>query len=141
MQENEVRTELVIPAPIDDVWQVLVDFAGYAKWNPVMEYTQVDGSHTKVKAAKGTPFERDFDGEITSMEPHVLASQGGDPEMFFGRHRWELTETDGGTRLVNVEEFTGPMAAGVLAQTREVLVAEFDAFNQALLRLFSDERL
>lgn len=138
MQENEVRTELVVPAPIDDVWRVLVDFAGYAQWNPVMEYTQVDGMHTKVKAAKGTPFERDFDGEITSMEPHVLASQGGDPDTFFGRHRWELSEVESGTRLVNAEEFTGTMAADVLAQTREVLVAEFDAFNQALLRLFAD---
>ncbi|MFD4673509.1 SRPBCC domain-containing protein [Lentzea sp. NPDC058450] len=133
MQENEVRTELVIPAPIDVVWRVLVDFDGYARWNPVMEYTQVDGLHTKVKAARGTPFERDFDGEITSAEPYVLASQGGDPETFFGRHRWELTEVEDGTRLVNAESFTGAMAAGVLAQTREVLVAEFDAFNQALL--------
>ncbi|SFR14938.1 Polyketide cyclase / dehydrase and lipid transport [Lentzea waywayandensis] len=138
MQENEVRTELVIPAPIDAVWRVLVDFAGYAKWNPVMEYTQVDGVHTKVKAAKGTPFERDFDGEITSADKYVLASQGGDPETFFGRHRWELSEVAGGTRLVNVETFTGAMAADVLAQTREVLVAEFDAFNQALLGLFAE---
>ncbi|KJK50191.1 hypothetical protein UK23_11815 [Lentzea aerocolonigenes] len=136
MQENEVRTELVIPAPIDDVWQVLVDFGGYAHWNPVMEYVQVDDLKTKVKAAKGTPFEREFDGEITATEKYVLASQGGDPKMFFGRHRWELTEIDSGTRLVNMEAFTGPMAADVLAQTREVLVAEFDAFNQALLRLF-----
>ena len=137
MQENEVRTELVIPAPIDAVWRVLVDFGGYADWNPVMEYTQVDGAKTKVKAARGTPFERDFEGEITSMEPHVLASQGGDPETFFGRHRWELTATDSGTRLVNVEEFSGTMAAGVLAQTRDVLVAEFDAFNQALRQVFA----
>ncbi|MFS8099943.1 SRPBCC domain-containing protein [Lentzea alba] len=136
MQENEVRTELVIPAPIDDVWRVLVDFTGYADWNPVMEYTQVDDLKTKVKAAKGTPFERDFEGEITSAEKYVLASQGGDPATFFGRHRWELSEVDGGTRLVNVEEFTGPMAAGVLAQTRDVLVAEFDTFNDALRRLF-----
>ena len=140
MQENEVRTELVIPAPIDDVWQVLVDFAGYAKWNPVMEYTQVDGVKTKVKAAKGTAFERDFEGEVTSVEPYVLASQGGDPDTFLGRHRWELTAVDGGTRLVNVESFTGTMAAGVLAQTREVLVAEFDAFNQALARVFAEKR-
>jgi hypothetical protein len=140
MQENEVRTELVIPAPIDAVWRVLVDFGGYADWNPVMEYTQVDGAKTKVKAAKGTPFERDFEGEITSMEPHVLASQGGDPETFFGRHRWELEEVDGGTRLVNVEEFSGTMAAGVLAQTRDVLVAEFDAFNQALRQVLVDQR-
>ena len=139
MQENEVRTELVIPAPIDDVWRVLLDFAGYAQWNPVMEYTQVDGVHTKVKAAKGTPFERDFDGEITSMEPYALTSQGGDPATFFGRHRWELSEVESGTRLVNVESFTGTMAADVLAQTRDVLVAEFGAFNQALLRLFADQ--
>ena len=140
MQENEVRTELVIPAPIDDVWRVLVDFAGYADWNPVMEYTQVDGVHTKVKAAKGMPFERDFDGEITSAEPYALTSQGGDPETFFGRHRWELSVVDGGTHLVNVESFTGTMAAGVLAQTREVLVTEFDAFNQALLGVLTERR-
>lgn len=140
MQENEVRTELVIPAPIDDVWRVLVDFAGYARWNPVMEYTQVDGVKTKVKAAKGTAFERDFDGEITSVEPYALTSQGGDPDTFFGRHRWELNEVDGGTHLVNAESFTGTMAAGVLAQTRDVLVAEFDAFNQALLQVFADKR-
>lgn len=132
MQNNEVRTELVIPAPIDDVWRVLVDFGGYARWNPVLEYTRVDGANTEVKAAKGTPFERDFDGELVSVEPYVLASQGGDPETFFGRHRWELSEVDGGTRLVNVETFTGAMAEDVLAQTREVLTAEFDAFNQAL---------
>ncbi|SEP86038.1 SRPBCC domain-containing protein [Lentzea albida] len=132
MQENEIRTELLIPAPIDDVWRVLVDFGGYARWNPVLEYTQVDGARTKVKAAKGTPFERDFDGEITSADKYVLASQGGDPETFFGRHRWELSETDGGTLLVNVESFTGTMAGDVLAQTREVLAAEFDAFNRAL---------
>ncbi|MCP2247909.1 SRPBCC domain-containing protein [Lentzea aerocolonigenes] len=137
MQENEVRTELVIPAPIDDVWRVLVDFAGYAKWNPVMEYTQVDGVKTKVKAARGTAFEREFDGEITSAEPYVLASQGGDPATFFGRHRWELRSVDGGTHLVNVESFTGTMAAGVLTQTRDVLAAEFDTFNQALARVFA----
>ncbi|MET9230850.1 SRPBCC domain-containing protein [Lentzea sp. NPDC003310] len=137
MQNNEVRTELVIPAPIDDVWRVLVDFGGYARWNPVMEYTRVDGTKTKVKAAKGTPFERDFDGELVSVEPYVLASQGGDPETFFGRHRWELSETGGGTLLVNAETFTGTMAADVLAQTREVLVAEFDGFNKALLAVFA----
>ncbi|WP_157528950.1 hypothetical protein [Nocardia sp. NRRL S-836] len=46
---------------------------------------------------------------------------------------------DGGTELVNAEEFTGTMAAEVPARTREVLVAEFDAFNQALLRLFAGQ--
>lgn len=134
MQENEVRTELVIPAPIDAVWQVLVDFGGYADWNPVMEYTQVDGVRTKVRSAKGTPHEIEFDGEITSMEPYVLASQGGDPELFFGRHRWELTPVNGGTHLVNVETWAGAMATDVLAQHREVVTAQFHAFNQALLQ-------
>ncbi|GLZ32798.1 hypothetical protein Lesp02_49860 [Lentzea sp. NBRC 105346] len=141
MQENEVRTELVIPAPINDVWEVLVDFSAYSTWNPVMEYMLVDGTRTKVRAGKGTPFARDFEGEITSKEPYVLRSQGGDPEQFFGRHRWELHEHPGGTRLVNAEEFSGPMAEAVLAQTRDVLVREFDAFNEALLAVLADQRL
>ncbi|GLY52069.1 hypothetical protein Lesp01_57250 [Lentzea sp. NBRC 102530] len=33
---------------------------------------------------------------------------------------------------MNVERFTGAMAAGVPERTREVLVAEFDAFTEAL---------
>ncbi|ANZ36675.1 hypothetical protein BBK82_11955 [Lentzea guizhouensis] len=120
---------------MEDVWKVLVDFAGYAAWNPVMEYVQVDGVRTRVVAAKGTPFEREFEGELVSVEPYAVSSQGGDPETFFGRHRWELTAVEGGTRLVNAEEFSGVMATDVLAQTREVLVAEFDAFNQALAQV------
>lgn len=132
MQENEVKTEIVIAAAPDDVWKVLVDFAAYAEWNPVMEYLEVAGTKTKVRAAKGTPAEQDFDGEITSMKPHVLRSQGGDPALFFGQHRWELHEHGSGTRLVNAESFSGPMVQAVLDQTRDVLVAEFDAFNAAL---------
>ena len=38
MQENEVRTELVIPAPVDDVWRVLVDF-NYL-YNPDCAYNE-----------------------------------------------------------------------------------------------------
>lgn len=140
MQENEVRTSVVIPAAVEEVWRVLVDFAGYARWNPVMEYLQVDGGRTRVLAGRGTAFSREFDGVITSVEPYVLASQGGDPETFFGRHRWELSAVDGGTLLVNVESFSGVMAVDVLAQTREVLVAEFDAFNRALVGVFADNR-
>ncbi|MCG8924329.1 hypothetical protein [Lentzea sp. CC55] len=106
MQENEAGAELVIPAPIDDVGAG--GLRGYARWNPVREYTQVKGVRTKVKAAEGTPFERDFEGELVSVEPYTVASRGGGPETCSGRHRWKR---------------------------REVLVAEFDAFNQALRRV------
>ena len=87
---------------------VPADSGGYARWNPVREYTQVEGVRTKVKAAEGTPFERDFEGGLVSVEPYTVASRGGGPETYSGRHRWER---------------------------REVLVAEFDAFNQALRRV------
>jgi hypothetical protein len=60
-------------------------------------------------------------GVLQQRRHQVQASRR--PSSRWPRHRWELKEVDGGTHLVNAESFTGPMAADVLAQTREVLVA------------------
>jgi hypothetical protein len=65
-------------------------------------------------------------------EPAVLAWQGGDPEVFFGRHRFTLRHEDGGTRLVNEEVFTGAMAEAVLAEHRSAIQARYAAGDAAL---------
>jgi uncharacterized protein YndB with AHSA1/START domain len=137
MQENELRTTISIDAPIGRVWAVLTDFPRYPEWNSLIEYVSgvaVAGAEVRTRAAWGSPAEREFEGRITAvLPPRLLASEGGDPELFFGRHRWELAEeAPGVTRLVNRETWTGPLAASVYASSRELLTGEFDAFNQAL---------
>ncbi|GAA3893441.1 hypothetical protein GCM10022243_67930 [Saccharothrix violaceirubra] len=136
MQENELRTEITISAPVAVVWAVLVDFPRYAEWNSQIAYVSgaaVAGTPVRTRAAWGSPAEREFEGVITDVEENaLLASEGGDPELFFGRHRWELAPVDGGTLLVNRETWTGPLAASVYAESADLLRSEFTTFNQAL---------
>ena len=136
MQENELRTEILIDAPPSAVWAVLTDFGRYREWNDLIEYVSgraEEGAEVRTRAAWGSPAEREFEGRITAVEPpSLLASEGGDPELFFGRHRWELSAEGAGTRFVNREVWTGPLAESVYAQSKELLTDEFDAFNKAL---------
>ncbi|WP_309111742.1 SRPBCC domain-containing protein [Saccharothrix sp.] len=136
MQENELRTEVVIDAPAAVVWAVLTDFSRYREWNDLIEYVSgeaEEGAEVRTRAAWGSPAEREFEGRITTVEPPgLLASEGGDPELFFGRHRWELSDEGARTRLVNREVWSGALADAVYAESKDVLTAEFDAFNRAL---------
>lgn len=135
-QEPGIHTEITINAPVSRVWEILTAFDRYPEWNPTLEYiagTASVGSPVRVRAGKGTPAMRDFDGTITEVNPpRLLASEGGDPTLFFGRHRWELSPEGAGTRLVNRETFTGEMVTAVLTENREAVKAEFTAFNTAL---------
>ncbi|WP_018352398.1 SRPBCC domain-containing protein [Longispora albida] len=136
MQENTIHTTVTIHAPAARVWAVLADFPGYAGWNPVLEYlsgTADPGADVLTRAAKGTPAERDFPGTVIEAVPgKLLVTEGGDPAMLHGRHRWELSEVNGYTVLVNSETLTGALADSVLGEHRAALTAEFDAFNEAL---------
>jgi len=136
MQENELVTEVLIDAPPAEVWAVLTDFPRYREWNDKIDYldgSATEGVVTRILAAKGTPAEREFFGKVVEVvEPRLLASEGGDPELFFGQHRWELHPHGAGTRLVNRESFSGPIAADVIAEGRETLTKEFTDFNAAL---------
>ncbi|MFD7653731.1 SRPBCC family protein [Actinosynnema sp. NPDC059797] len=137
MQENELRTEVTIDAPVERVWAVLTDFARYPEWNDLIEYVSgsaVEGAPVRTRAAWGSPAQREFEGRITAVRPPaLLASEGGDPELFFGRHRWELTAVaPGTTRLVNREAWSGPLADSVYQRSKDLLTGEFDAFNRAL---------
>ena len=31
---REIKTEILIKAPIEKIWAVLVDFSNYSEWNP-----------------------------------------------------------------------------------------------------------
>ncbi|WP_127357331.1 SRPBCC family protein [Actinacidiphila soli] len=70
---------------------------------------------------------------VTEMAKHTaLAWEGGDPQVFFGRHRFTLTPEAEGTRLLDEEVFTGAMAEAVLAEHRTTLEADYQASAAAL---------
>ncbi len=130
-----IATSVEIAAPISRVWQVLTAFNDYGNWNPVLTLQGAAIPGTRVRARAGRSSSgREFEAWVKIVEPPTrLVWEGGDPEQFYGRHVFELAELDvGGTRLDNIETFSGKMTASVLEQHRDAIRSEFLAFNEAL---------
>jgi hypothetical protein len=137
---HELRTEIDIDAPPEQVWPHLVDLAAYADWNPFI--TAAAGA-----AEEGTTLSLRMEppgGRGMSLRPRVTdVSAGaalewlghlGVPGLFDGRHRFELVPTASGTHFVQKESFRGllvrPLRGWLDGSTR----AGFDAMNAALRR-------
>src|SRR4051794_14110782 len=110
---HEIRAEIDIEAPPDEVWAHVADLHAYADWNPFI--TSAEGS--------AEPGERlglrmqPAGGRAMTIGPRVTAASPGStfewlgrlgvPGIFDGRHRFELTATASGTHLVQRETFRG----------------------------------
>jgi len=130
---RQLRTETFIAAPPATVWAILVDFPAHAAWNPFMasiagearEGARLDVAFRNGWAMRPT---------VTRVEPGRALEWFGKLAfggLFDGRHRFELIEEAGGTRLVHSEAFTGllvPFTGGLLADTEK----GFTAFNEAI---------
>ncbi len=129
-------TSVLVDAPVNRVWRVLVAFDQYKRWHPTLEVIAgepVPGSPIHMRIAAGAPAERVAEGTVLeATENRILRWEGGIPGMLWGDHRFELVERDGRTHLTNSETFTGSMVDQAMASGREILVAEFEAANQAL---------
>jgi hypothetical protein len=140
----ELRTEIDIEAPPDAVWAVLTDLAGYGEWNPFI--TRAEGS--VAVGQRLTLRMQPTGGRALTIRPHVTEVQAGAvfewlghlgvPGVFDGRHRFELTPSGAGTRLVQGESFRGllvrPLRGSLDGGTR----AGFEAMNEALRRRVLD---
>jgi uncharacterized protein YndB with AHSA1/START domain len=135
-----VRVTTTIAAAPDQVWQVLTDLHRYHQWHPTLELLDgppagqvATGTVLRLRAGRGTSTERTFEVSVTEMaEPLTLAWEGGDPQVFFGRHRFTLSHEAGGTQLVDEEVFSGAMAQVLLAKYRTALEADYQASAAAL---------
>lgn len=129
-------TSVVIDAPANRVWRALVAFDQYKQWHPTLEVIAgepVPGSPIHMRIAAGAPTERVAEGTVLeATENQLLRWEGGIPGLLWGDHCFELVERDGRTHLTNSETFTGSMVDQAMASGREILVAEFEAANQAL---------
>ena len=130
---HTIRSETLIHATPDRVWSVLVDFAAHAEWDPFL--VAIDGAAREGERL-GVTFHNGWTMRPTvtrvdpgkSLEWFGKLAFGG---LFDGRHRFDLIEEDGGTRLVQSEEFTGvlvPLTGRMIADTEQ----QFGRLNDAL---------
>lgn len=105
--EKTFRAEVVIPAPPEAVWTVLMDTAAYGDWNPV--FVGVDGAYTEggdvlnhVAFPGGEIVE--INAQVDTVTPNeALRQSGGVPLVLTFDHQWLLEPVDGGTRVTQYE--------------------------------------
>ena len=137
---HEIRTEIDIEAPPDEVWAQLTDLDSYAAWNPF------------ITTAKGAPAPgrrlslrmQPAGGRAITIRPRVTAASPGSvlewlghlgvPGIFDGRHRFELSATPSGTHVVQREEFRGVLVRPLRRSLDTGTRAGFEAMNAALRR-------
>jgi len=136
----ELRTELVIDAPPERVWEVLTDFRAYQEWNPFI--SRIGGELSvgqKLSVTLSPPEGRDW-----SFRPSVLVCDA--PRelrwlghlwfkgLFDGEHFFQCHEAeDGQTRFVHGENLNGLLVKHVLPMITNVQRG-FVYMNQALKR-------
>jgi len=135
----QLKTELIILAPAQRIWDILLDFKRYPEWNPFIVSAEGDpqlGSAIKVCLALPE------DGSTHTIRPIITACEArerlawrgqlGFPWLFSGHHFFELhPQADSSTRFVQGEDFTGVLTK-FLSRTFTLTGRGFVYMNQAL---------
>src|SRR4051795_4717545 len=104
-------TEITIDAPPLRVWQVLTDLAAYGEWNTfiVAATGRAEvGDRLTLRMQPVVGRETTVHPTVAEVREGALLRWGGRvgmPGLFDVDHRFRLEATDGGTRLVQEEDF------------------------------------
>jgi hypothetical protein len=136
---RELRTVIQISAPIEQVWQVLTDFEKWKDWNPMVN--QVSGRalvHSSLQITMcGTEGKKAMQYQATVLEANPpknfrwrATMMSG--FMFTNDRVFELKEKNGGTELVNTEQFSGLMVPLFWSKMSLFVVPMLEKMNKAL---------
>ncbi|MET0051739.1 MAG: SRPBCC domain-containing protein [Candidatus Thiodiazotropha sp.] len=132
--EKHIHTSILIDAPVDRVWRILIDNQTYPEWNPYHVSVVGDmtlGSRLDVLIHKPN-------GETVEITPRVMRLKpleeltwgGGIKGIFHGEHVFQLTaETESSTRLLHTELFSG---FAIPFASLDAIEAGYEMMNRAL---------
>ena len=125
--EYRCRTEVVVPASVDDVWAALVDLAEWTRWWVVVHVEPVDpdggtvlrpGLRFRIVANRPGGPTRSWIVEVLDVHPKdridLLYAEGD----MYGRTSWELDVVPGGTEVAYVYHGVRPLNAEMAASWR-----------------------
>ncbi len=113
----EINEAIKINAPVEKVWQTIVDLSSHSEWNSQLEYLGGDlrpggRLHLKLSVADAQPYE--FKPTISRWnenEQFAWLQRTGLPRVFDGEHFFELEKLDENTtRVTNREEYRGVLS-------------------------------
>jgi hypothetical protein len=133
---REVRTELMIYAEPEKVWEALADVAAYPQWNPLVLHVIGEptlGHRLAIQVQLPGRPPMSFRPRVTAYAPgHELEWLGsaGLPGLFDGRHRFAVERAENGTRFAHSEHFSGFLVPFLF--DRKKITEGFKGMNEAL---------
>jgi len=133
-----VYTELEINATKEKVWETLIDFSSYSKWNPlIIEATGELKLGSKLIINVKTPAGKNmkFNPEVVYFEEkkkfvwlgHLLV-----PGFFSGKHSFSLKDKNNSCKIIHKEEFSGFLVPLLWRFLEKDFTLGFQQMNEAL---------
>ncbi|MEM1119994.1 MAG: SRPBCC domain-containing protein [Bacteroidota bacterium] len=135
---QNITTKIIIDAPIETVWNTLINFEDYPKWNP---FIHIKGVAVVGEQLQNTIFlegqkPQVFKPKVLVVEPKEEFRWEGHlfvKGLFDGNHYFQLTAIEKGkTQLIHGENFKGILSKVILKMIRPQTVAGFKKMNTAL---------
>jgi hypothetical protein len=136
--QKEIKTEIIIEAAADKVWNILIDFQHYGEWNP---FIQSISGEPKVGAKLQTFIQPPDAGGMTFTPTLLIVEENQElrwlGKLFFGglfdgEHRFFIEMIDQNrVRFIHSEKFSGlliPLFGSTLKRAEQ----GFELMNQAL---------
>jgi len=133
---TEVSVSVEIPAPPAVVWAVLTDTEAYPRWNTLLAVRgelAVGNTVSATLSVPGLPTVR-FAPEITAVEPERALRWQSSLFGLRADHAFLLEPTEDGTRFVQREQFSGPVAGPVVDRLERRIRRGFEQMNVGLRR-------
>jgi hypothetical protein len=136
---KEIRTEIEIAAPVNEVWSILTDFSRHADWNPfIREISGELRQGAQLQVILGPPGKRAmrFKPLVQLVEPQKAFRWLGHlffSGLFDGEHIFELETVEKNvTRFIQREKFSG-ILVGIFRKSLDTDIKNgFIAMNAAL---------
>ncbi len=138
---NEIFSQIEISATPNQVWQILMDFESYPRWNPYIRYargTPVVGKRIEVHTQPEGSRKLVFHPLILRLEENAELSWRGSPLprfLFSGEHIFLLQpKSPGITSFIQHEIFTGLLVPFLRRTLDKRTLEGFRKMNEALKR-------
>lgn len=134
-----IRTEIIIDANAQTIWNKLIDFNSYSHWNPFIvniKGNQVVGARLTVDIRPPNSKKMTFKPKLLvfneNREIRWVGTFGG-KLLFCGEHYFILEQIDSGTtRFIQGENFSGLLAGITLSKIKANVENGFNMMNNAL---------
>ncbi len=134
---QEIKTEILIQAPQERVWRILMDFEKYSTWNPFivsLEGIPMTGETLVAQLSlKGRTIT--FKPKIVEISPFQNFEWSGSLPLglFKGNHYFTLERVSSDqTKFIHGERFTGLLHGLIIKRIGEAIHQNFLNMNEAL---------